>query len=234
MKRLALLLVLSAPVAAYAQYAPGSTEKPRVATSEEAAAAFAVRPPDEGSPFFFQRETARKIMAQQTGGQEKRIDAGMNAIYPRSKGSPDSFSSMFTGFFTDMFSSVNFKRTHKGPTTESLQIEPKQFSLGERRELDTTYVIQNNTKKIIRLDYKNGQRIEMLTVDPSGKVIEKWSDDRSFSDQEGVVIINPKERIEYSERVATREMKPGEAYTIKAETVGYSEYTVEKTVVPAP
>ena len=64
--------------------------------------------------------------------------------------------------------------------------------------------------------------------------MEKWSDDRSFSDQEGVVIINPKERIQYTEKVATREMKAGNSYTVKAEAVGYPEYTVEKTVVPAP
>lgn len=234
MKRLALLVILSAPAAVWAQGAPGATEKPRVATADEAAAAFAVRPPDEGSPFFFQRETARRIISQQSGGQEKRIDAGQNAIYPRAKGSPDSFSTMFTSFFTDMFSSIKIGGERKGPTSQGLEIEPKQFSLGERRELDADYVVRNNTKKIIRLDYKNGQRIEMLTTDAAGNVIEKWSDDRSFSDQEGIVIINPKERIQYTEKVATREMKAGEAYTIKAETVGYPEYTAEKTVVPAP
>lgn len=231
MKRLAVLLALCAPVTVFAQ--SEFREQARVVvTPQDAAAAFAVQPPDEGSPFFSQREAARYAMSQQ--GQERRLANDATAIYPRSKNSPDSATAMFTGFFTDMFSSVKLGSLRKEKTSESLTIEPKQFSLGERRELDSTYVIHNNTKKIIRLDYKNGQRIEMLTTDGTGKVIEKWSDDRSFDDQEGVVIINPKERIEYQEKVATREMKAGDSYTIKAETVGYPEYTVEKTVVPAP
>lgn len=232
MKRLVLLLALSAPAAVWAQVAPGSTEKWAVATPQDAAAAFAVQPPDEGSPFFAQREAARYAMSQQ--GQERRLAADTTAIYPRAKNSPDSFSTMFTSFFTDMFASVKLGSFKKEKTTQVLEVEPKEFSLAERRELDTSYIIRNNTKKIIRLDYKNGQRIEMLTTDSSGKVMEKWSDDRSFSDQEGVVIINPKERIEYSEKVATRDMKAGDSYIIKAETVGYPDYTVEKTVVPAP
>lgn len=212
--------------------APGSTEKLQAATPQDAAAAFAVQAPDEGSPFFSQREAARYAMSQQ--GQERRLAAGATAIYPRSKNSPDSASAMFTSFFTDMFASVKLGSLKKEKTTEELEIEPKEFSLAERRELDASYSIHNNTKKLIRLDYRNGQRIEMLTTDGTGKVMEKWSDDRSFSDQEGVVIINPKERIQYTEKVATREMKAGNSYTVKAEAVGYPEYTVEKTVVPAP
>ncbi len=97
--------------------------------------------------------------------------------------------------------------------------------MAERRELDAKYTVLNNTKKIIRLDFNTTQRIDILTFDPAGKVVEKWSEDRLFMLQEGVVIINPKERIEYSEKVATRDMKPSEPYTIKADVIGYPDYS---------
>ena len=48
------------------------------------------------------------------------------------------------------------------------------------------------------------------------------------------MIINPRERIEYSEKVATREMQPSETYTIKADVVGYPDYTADDGVTPSP
>jgi hypothetical protein len=156
------------------------------------------------------------------------------ATYPRAKNSPDSVTTMFTRFFTDMFSSIRLGRLRAEPTSEELKIEPTQFSLGDRRELDATYIVRNNTKKIIRLDFNTTQRIDILTFDPNGKVVEKWSEDRLFMLQEGVVIVNPKERIQYSEKVATRDMKPGETYSIKADVVGYPDYSAEHSVTPSP
>jgi hypothetical protein len=141
---------------------------------------------------------------------------------------------MFTRFFTDMFASIRLGRIRPEPTTETLKVEPTEFSLAERRELDTTYTVRNNAKKLLRLDFNTTQRIDILTFDPSGKIIEKWSEDRLFMLQEGVVIVNPKERIEYSEKVATRDMKPQEPYTIKAEIVGYPDYSAEAPVTPSP
>ena len=94
--------------------------------------------------------------------------------------------------------------------------------------MDATYTVRNNAKKILRLDFNTTQRIDILTFDPSGKMIEKWSEDRLFLLQEGVVIVNPKERIEYSEKVATRDMKPQEPYTIKADVVGYPDYSAKR------
>ena len=133
-----------------------------------------------------------------------------------------------------LFASVKLGRLRPEKTTQTIELEPSEFSLGERRELDATYTVRNNTNKIIRLDFNTTQRIDILTFDPSGKVVEKWSEDRLFLLQEGVIIINPKERIEYSEKVATREMKPSEPYTIKADIVGYPDYSAEAVVTPSP
>ncbi len=120
------------------------------------------------------------------------------------------------------------------PTTQAIKVEPSEFSLAERRELDSTYTVRNNAKKLLRLDFNTTQRIDILTFDPSGKTVEKWCEDRLFLLQEGVVIVNPKERIEYSEKVATRDMKPQEPYTIKADIIGYPDYSAETIVTPSP
>lgn len=230
MKAAVILLAIVVPGLAYAQRAPGAKHPPK-ASPEEAVAAFAVRPPDEGSPFFSEREQARNALRQQGRDQ---ADSDSLATYPRVKDSPDSATAIFARFFTDMFSSVRLGKLRGEKTTEKLQVEPGQFSLSDRRELDATYTLRNNTGKIIRLEYPTTQRIDIFTTNPSGKVIEKWSDDRAFQPREGVVIINPKERIEYSEKVPTREMKPRETYTIQAEVIGYPDYTATSSVTASP
>jgi hypothetical protein len=228
MKSFAILLALIAPGILLAQEAPGAKPSPTPAVSYPASA-FAVIPPDEGSPFFAERQAARSAMRQEGQAAEDGV-----AVFPKSKDSPDSVTTIFTKFFTDMFASVKLGRLRTEKTTQNIAVDPSEFSLSERRELDTTYTVRNNTKKIMRLDFNTTQRIDILTSDASGKVIEKWSEDRAFQLQEGIVIINPKERIEYSEKVATREMKPSETYTIKADVVGYPDYTATTSVAPSP
>jgi hypothetical protein len=230
MKFLALSVACILPGFVLAQEVPGARPSPSPAASNPVSA-FSVPPPDEGSVFFAERQEAKFTLSR-----EGQTELALNQVaeYPRAKGSPDSVTTMFTRFFTDMFSSIRLGRMRAEPTTQSLKVEPSEFSLAERRELDTTYVVRNNAKKILRLDFNTSQRIDMLTFDPSGKIIEKWSEDRLFLLQEGVVIVNPKERIEYSEKVATRDMKAREPYTIKADIVGYPDYSAEATVTPSP
>jgi intracellular proteinase inhibitor BsuPI len=230
MKFLALSLACISPVVLLAQEVPGARPSPTPAVSSPVAA-FSVPPPDEGSVFFAERQKASFTLSRE--GQTQ-LALGQVAEYPRAKGSSDSVTTMFTRFFTDMFASIRLGRRRTEPTTQTLKIEPTEFSLSERRELDATYTVRNNAKKILRLDFNTTQRIDILTFDPSGKIVEKWSEDRLFSLQEGVVIVNPKERIEYSEKVATRDMKPREPYTIKADIMGYPDYSAEATVNPAP
>ncbi len=228
MKRRYLALVAFLPLAIQAQELNPAADKVAV---EQAAVAFAVRPLDESSPFFVQRQKAKFKMSQV--GQQQDTDANV-AVYPQVKNSENSASAMVGRFFTEMFSSIHIGSLRQEPTTETLTIEPKTFSVGDRRELDTTYVVRNNTNKLMRLDFTTSQRIDIITRDSSGNVIDKWSDDRAFKPQEGIIIINPKERIEYKETVPTRDMKPAQPYTIQADVLGYPDYSANKVVTPAP
>jgi Intracellular proteinase inhibitor len=230
MKSFAMILALVSPAILLAQQGPATNSSPKPAVSYPSSA-FGVTQPDEGSPFFAERQSAKFNTSQE--GQELLAGEGV-AVFPKSKGSPDSATTIFTKFFTEMFASVKLWHVRPEKTTQSLSVEPSQFSLAERRELDATYTVRNNTKRLMRLDFNTTQRIDIQTTNPSGKVIEKWSDDHAFQFGEGVIFINPKERIEYSEKVATREMKPSETYTIKADMIGYPDYTATVPVTPSP
>ena len=229
MKLVLMLLIVLAPGAVLAQ-APGAKPTPKP-TLQQGVSAFAVQAPDEGSPFFAEREAARYALSQQGQQQSQQNTV---AIYPRVKNSPDSASGMLKSFFTDMFASVNLRSLRTEKTTQKLQLDPENFSVQDRSEVDAVYTVRNNTGKIIRIDYTTTQRIDLQTTDGSGKVLEQWSNDRSFQEQEGIVVINPKERIEYREKIPIRDMKAGESYSIKAEVTGAPDYTAIRTVTPAP
>ena len=198
-------------------------------TTAESAAAFAERPPDENSPFFLNPRMA-KITT--TGAFiDHKTDSAI-AVYPKAKDSPDSAMSMFTGFFTGMFSSIHIRSLTAPPENAKLIVEPASFSRNDRRELNVTYSIFNNTKNLARIEYPSAQHIEILTYDAQGKVVDRWSDDRSFAKQEEIVIINPHERIEYQEKIPTREMKAGEPYKIEATVASEPNYISRQTVTP--
>lgn len=228
MKHCFLLFSLVLPAWALAQTAPGARPTPPP-SAQQAAAAFAVTQPDEGSPFFSDREAARMLSEP---GRQTQLREETVAVYPMVKNSDDSATAIVGKFFSEMFASVNLRRLTRRPTTENLTVEPTAFSLTDRRELEGTYTLRNNTGKIIRLDYPTSQRIDLLTKDAEGQVVTRWSDDRAFKPQEGIVIINPKERIEYREKIPTRDMKAGQTYTIQADVIGYPEYTASEPVTP--
>ncbi len=229
------LTILWAATSAFAQQASpkvAATPKP---TAQEAIAAFSVKQPDEGSPFFSDRELAKSERAANARGELfNATGPNQMAVYPKVRDSQNNAGAIFTGFFTNMFSSVKLGKLGGQETINRLQVEPTEFSLGDRREVEVTYSVSNNTKKIMRLDYPTAQRVEILTTGPNGEQIDRWSDDRAFEPQEGIVIINPGERIEYSEKIPTRDMKPGEVYTISGEVSANPGFEAGRQVTPNP
>lgn len=195
----------------------------------DAASAFALRPPDEGSPFFLDQQVAKLSTDPDFA---RAADARGVAIYPKGGSSPGSAVSQIRNFFTGMFSSVHIGPLRSPPTVATLDVEPASFSLQDRRELSLTYSVRNNTKKITRIEYPTSQRIEILTRSPQGTVIDRWSDDRTFENLEGIVVINPGERIEYQEKIPTREMKAGEVYTVEASVTSEPDFSTQKSLTP--
>lgn len=199
------------------------------ATHASRVEAFAIRPPDENSPFFLDANVARQL----SGGNEGvRPPTDQVAEFPKNRGSDNSAWAQVRGFFTGMFSSINFGPLRTPPVTSKMEVEPSAFPLQDRRELSVTYQIFNNSKKIMRLNYPTSQRIDIFTYDAQGAVIDKWSDDRSFTPDEGIVVINPKERIEYQEKIPTREMKAGQNYRVDAFATTDEKFLTQKTISP--
>jgi len=180
--------------------------------------------PEEGNPFFVPRQ-------EFTPGSPESAQR-ISQQFPRNRDADLSAGKMFTSFFTDMFASVKIGGGASTNPGSSLDIDPKTFSLDDRREFTVNYVIHNRTRDVLRLDFPNAQRIEITVTDPAGKVVERWSDDRLFAEVTGVVMINPGERIEYSERIPTREMVPGKTYVIEASVTNHPQFTKTVNVTP--
>lgn len=195
---------------------------PRPASAQEPVVP--VIPPAE-SPFFVLNGEE-----ENPGRRARNVRLSPANQFPLNKTSEQSASRMFTSFFTDMFASV---RLMKGQSDSKLTVEPATFSLDSRREITVTFTVFNRTQRLLKLDFPTAQRIEILVRDGSGNVIEKWSDDRAFADVSGVVMINPGERIQYEEKIATRDMQPGQTYTIEASMANNPEFTRTATVQPS-
>ncbi len=226
MKHLVLIALAAGLPSLVAQ--PAQTPSPTLVREVEA---FAVRPPDEASPFFLQ--PGRAVSMGGPGAGTARPNDPITD-FPRSKGSEESAAAQIRSFFTGMFSSVNLGPIRTAPAASTLSVEPSSFSLEERREINVTYTIRNNSNRIMRLEYPTSQRIDIVTHDSQGAVVDKWSEDRAFQPEEGIVVINPRERIEYQERIPTREMKPGQAYRVDTFTTATSEdnFLNQQTVNP--
>lgn len=137
----------------------------------------------------------------------------------------------FGSFFAEAFSFVRFTR-EPGGAASTIEVTPTEVDLEEVRDLTVTFRVANKTNRMIKLTFPTEQRLEIIARDEAGEVLEKWSEDRSFAQAEGFVSINPDERLEFTERISTRDMKPGRTYFIEASLVGHPDYTAIAMVAP--
>lgn len=198
-----------------------------VSAQDTAVDAFAMQP-DEVSPFF-----ASGLM-EEAATAENSLRASPMRGYPRPRETPGPAVQQVKDFFTGMFAGVEWPGRNEAGSREvaSLALDPSSPVLSEEREVEAVYTIRNLSNEMTRLEFPTTQRIEILTKNPSGAVVGRWSDDRAFQPLEGIVVINPKERIEYREPISTREMRPGEAYTVEATMATDPSFPVESNVVP--
>lgn len=186
------------------------------------------RRPDEHSPFFANQELAQFVNSP--AGRRMIEEQGVG-IYPNTAGT-ESVDKMFGSFFKGLVSSFRF-----GPPQTSKMLELKvtpgsSFTLSDRREISASLQLTNENRDLLRLYFPSGQRFDFVIRDGTGAVLEQWSNDRSFEEAEGVVMINPGEKIEYSATLSTREMEAGQTYLLEAQVSGHPEYTRSITLQP--
>ena len=214
MKRLAAALLILPLAAAFAE------------DTRDAATPFQWTPPDESTPFF--------VSGKDFASDEQRILSATSPAsqYPLVKKGPQTLSGQVMDIFTGVLAVANLNNPAAPREEATLTINPTEPTLADTREVNVNYTIRNNSQRMARLDFPTSQRLEILTKNSSGAVIDRWSDDRSFQPQEGIVIINPDERIEYREKISTRDMKRGQTYEVEAMLKTDPDFRLQQALTP--
>lgn len=180
--------------------------------------------PQSDSPFFIERQEAEAALAN--AGR-----AGYGMYVPKPPRPP--VQQQVKKFFNGIFASVKF---HQGGEILPmlLTVEPAQFSIANHPDLSISLKVSNTRRQEVELLYPNDQRLEIITKDSTGAVINRWSQDRAFDPVEGFVAINPAEFVVYSEKIPTTSMKAGETYTIEVSLTGQQGYSASTTITPLP
>jgi hypothetical protein len=186
------------------------------------------RRPDDSSPFFVLREEAAFYNTE--AGQEA-ADSRRVAIYPNTAGQ-DSVSYLFKQFALGLAKSFRFGKEKPAKMTGIEVVPDTSFNLEERREISASLSVTNQGNRLLALEFPTEQRYEFVIRDSAGAVIERWSDDRTFGQEQGVIMVNPGERIEYTATLSTREMKEGQEYVLEGSIAAHPDFTHQVTLTP--
>lgn len=116
--------------------------------------------------------------------------------------------------------------------TLTMTLEPQPLKLPETRQLKVTLTLTNSSKRFVQLEFPTTQRIEVLVKTMGGKLVEQWSEDHAFTNEPGLISINSGEHLVYSALVATRDLKPGEQYSVEGFFPNYEGLRVIKSLSP--
>src|SRR5881398_2530269 len=115
-----------------------------------------------------------------------------------------------------------------------LQITPQTVKLSEVRQLGVKVTLSNLSKRPVALDFPTNQRIEIYLMDSAGNLLTKWSDNHAITEKPATILINPQERIEYSETIATRELTPNKVFIAEVFFPQYPELRIRQKFLAVP
>jgi Intracellular proteinase inhibitor len=115
-----------------------------------------------------------------------------------------------------------------------LQITPQTVKLSEVRQLGVKVTLANLSKRPVALDFPTNQRIEIYLTDSAGSILAKWSDNHAIIEKPATILINPQERIEYSETIATRELTPNKVFIAEVFFPQYPELRIRQKFLAVP
>lgn len=179
--------------------------------------------PQADSPFVIEQEEAKEALAQ----------AATNPIYRNVLLRPHrSLLQEIKKGFLSLFHFFKTPAAKKGPPPLQLILEPSHFSVEDTPELTVTFKITNNKNTTLLLDFPTNQRLDIVVKKKNGDVITRWSADRDFEPFPGLVTINVKESVVFTEKISTAGMQHGETYIIDATLVGQKGYNLSQEVTP--
>jgi hypothetical protein len=115
-----------------------------------------------------------------------------------------------------------------------LQITPQTVKLSEVRQLTVKVALVNLSKRPVALDFPTNQRIEIYLTDSAGEILTTWSDNHAISEKPATILINPQERVEYNETIATRELTPNKVFVAEVFFPQYPELRVRQKFLAVP
>jgi hypothetical protein len=118
--------------------------------------------------------------------------------------------------------------------TVDLQITPQTVKLSEVRQLGIKLTLANVSKRPVTLDFPTNQRIEVYLMSSEGNILTKWSDNHAIAAKPATILINPQERIEYNESIATRDLTPNKVFIAEVFFPQYPELRVRQKFLAVP
>src|SRR5438128_10363858 len=115
-----------------------------------------------------------------------------------------------------------------------LQITPKTVKLSEIHQLGIKVTLGNLSKRPVALDFPTNQRIEIYLINSAGDILTKWSDNHAIADKPATILVNPQERIEYSETISTRELTPNKVFIAEVFFPQYPELRIRQKFLAVP
>ena len=115
-----------------------------------------------------------------------------------------------------------------------LQITPQTVKLSEVRQIAVKVTVANLSKRPVALDFATNQRIEIYLMDSAGEILTRWSDNHAITEKPATILINPQERVEYNESIATRELTPNKVFVAEAFFPQYPELRIRQKFLAVP
>jgi len=90
----------------------------------------------------------------------------------------------------------------------TLEIDPQGLSLAAYASdasgahlLKVSFVVKNIGKRTYTLSFPTSQRFELLLKNPAGQTVYRWSLDKRFLDEVGILMVNPTDQVGYTEMI---------------------------------
>ncbi len=161
---------------------------------------------------------------------EPNKDTGGGNRFSIFAGDPNRIQKANTIDFKDFASKVELN-------TSGVGLAATQSDPSSANNVKMTFTVKNAGKRTYTLSFPSTQRYDVVIKNPAHQMVYKWSLDKRFSDDVGTVIINPTDRIGYTETISFNTLyAPLETgiYTIEFTLANYPEIvaTAYFTVTP--
>jgi hypothetical protein len=117
-----------------------------------------------------------------------------------------------------------------------LQLTPAPLKLSEVRHLQVHLSVINKSKKPnpITLEFPTQERIEIFLRNSAEVVLTKFSDNHSYENTPGTVLINPGEHVDYDGAISTRDLTPNKVFICEIFFPQYPELRVRQKFLTEP